>query len=229
MIGSANVKGVLSRATRANGRASRRQILDAAAEIAGERGYQGTSISAVSKRSGLPASSIYWHFADKEDLFVAVINDSYEQWREELGEPGANSVGDGNGDGGGNPFERLYASLGAFPDFVRFGLMITLEQTPDEERTARRRFLEIRQESLVRLRDALIGEYPKLHHAQADELAAMTLALMDGSFVAAVAGETAQTPKLLSSAIHTLALAMSSGNEHPSAKTQDDRRTPRVP
>jgi AcrR family transcriptional regulator len=44
---------------RADGEASREKILDAAAQIAGERGFQGTSIGAVSDRSGLPASSIY--------------------------------------------------------------------------------------------------------------------------------------------------------------------------
>ena len=42
-----------------NGEASRQRILDAAAEIAGERGYEGTSINLVSERSGLPASSIF--------------------------------------------------------------------------------------------------------------------------------------------------------------------------
>ena len=47
------------RRRRADGERSRRRVLDAAAKIAGERGYDGTSIAAVSARSGLPASSIY--------------------------------------------------------------------------------------------------------------------------------------------------------------------------
>ncbi|CAL9519198.1 hypothetical protein SUDANB1_03789 [Streptomyces sp. enrichment culture] len=41
---------------------SRRRILDAAAEIAGERGYEGTSIATLSAKCGLPVSSIYWTF-----------------------------------------------------------------------------------------------------------------------------------------------------------------------
>ena len=41
---------------RAHGDASRERILEAAREIAGERGYDGTSIAGVSERSGLPAS-----------------------------------------------------------------------------------------------------------------------------------------------------------------------------
>ena len=62
-----------ARRRRANGEQSRTRILDAAAEIAGERGYEGTSISLVSSRCGLPASSIYWHFKDKDDLIAAVM------------------------------------------------------------------------------------------------------------------------------------------------------------
>jgi AcrR family transcriptional regulator len=190
------------RTTRANGRASRRQILDAAAEIASEFGYQGTSISAVSKRSGLPNSSIYWHFENKEELFIAVLNDSYDQWLQQLSAPHGDPQD-------GHSFEHLYASLGTFPDFIRLGLMLTLEKMPVGERSARQRFLAIRAESLTNLRIALMRDYPGLRRRQADALAAMTLTLLDGSFVAAMAGETTQTPKMLSDAVHTLAISMS--------------------
>ena len=54
--------------------------LDAATEIAAERGYEGTSIGAVSAKCGLPASSIYWHFKDKDDLIAAVIERSFANW-----------------------------------------------------------------------------------------------------------------------------------------------------
>ena len=66
-----------SRRRRANGEESRQKILDAATEIAASRGYDGTSIALVSKLSGLPASSIYWHFADKDELIAAVIERSF--------------------------------------------------------------------------------------------------------------------------------------------------------
>ena len=65
---------------RSHGIAARNKILDAAGEIASERGYEGTSISLVSKRSGFPASSIYWHFKDKDDLISAVIERSFDAW-----------------------------------------------------------------------------------------------------------------------------------------------------
>ncbi len=188
---------------RSNGLASRRQILDAATEIASERGYQGTSISAVSQRSGLPNSSIYWHFENKEALFTAVINDSYERWRTEIDEIRSSAE-----HGDGPAFVWLFASLGEFPDFIRLGLIMTLERAPDGDGTARHRFFEIRKESLAAFRVALLRDHPHLDHQQAEALAAMTFALLDGSFIAAIAGETTPTPKLLSSAIHTLATTM---------------------
>ena len=65
------------RRNRADGELSRERILDAATEIAAERGYEGTSIALVSAKCGLPASSIYWHFKDKDDLMAAVIERSF--------------------------------------------------------------------------------------------------------------------------------------------------------
>ena len=41
---------------------------------------RGTSIALVSAKCGLPASSIYWHFKDKDDLIAAVIERSFAQW-----------------------------------------------------------------------------------------------------------------------------------------------------
>src|ERR1700752_5209766 len=68
------------RRKRADGELSRERILDAASEIAAERGYEGTSIALVSAKCGLPASSIYWHFKNKDDLIAAVIERSFGTW-----------------------------------------------------------------------------------------------------------------------------------------------------
>jgi AcrR family transcriptional regulator len=63
---------------------SRRRILDGASSPMAERGFAGTSISEVSKRSGLPASSIYWHFTSKEGLLGAVVEEGAQGWFDEL-------------------------------------------------------------------------------------------------------------------------------------------------
>lgn len=59
--------------------ASRDSILAVAAELMSENGYAGTSISMISRRSGLPASSIYWHFGSKARLLDEVLEQATGQ------------------------------------------------------------------------------------------------------------------------------------------------------
>jgi AcrR family transcriptional regulator len=52
----------------------RERVLDAAARLMADRGYAGTSISAICSASGLPPSSVYWHFRNKEGVLQAVLD-----------------------------------------------------------------------------------------------------------------------------------------------------------
>ncbi|TCK27640.1 TetR/AcrR family transcriptional regulator [Pseudonocardia endophytica] len=169
------------RRKRADGQESQRRILDAAAEIAGERGYDGTSISAVSKRCGLPASSIYWHFTDKDELIAAVIERSFETWLAAVQLPDEQA---------GDPAERAAAmSVGVAkalletPDFLRLGLLLTLERRPTEP-TARTRFLQVREVARDRVQAALDALAPGLPEASARRLTTYALAGADGLFIA---------------------------------------------
>lgn len=173
---SPNEKG---RRRRLDGEISRTRILDAATEIATERGYEGTSIGAVSAKCGLPASSIYWHFKDKDDLLAAVIERSFGDWLTAWQLPPQ-----------GTALERAEAvaiqtakALLDSPSFIRLGLMLALEQRPVEPR-ARERFLSVRAEA----RSALVlsmGELaPGLQDAQVQELATYAMAGADGLFIA---------------------------------------------
>ncbi len=172
------------RKRRANGDESRRKILAAAAEIAGERGYDGTSISAVSERSGLPASSIYWHFADKDELIAAVIRDSFERWRSLMS-------AELDREDGTDPRTRLTDSMRQngravveAPDFLRLGLMLTLERRPKEP-AARTLFLGVHEEA----RSAAQASYQRIFGDTLTETDTLTLAMMamaatDGLFIA---------------------------------------------
>jgi AcrR family transcriptional regulator len=53
---------------------TRGALLDAAAELFGRLGYEGTSTTAILEASGLTRGAMYHHFADKRDLFVAVAS-----------------------------------------------------------------------------------------------------------------------------------------------------------
>lgn len=176
------------RQKRANGRASWAAILDAAAQIAGERGYEGTSINLVSERSGLPASSIYWHFKDKDQLIEAVIDRSFTDWIDAVTTvPQLPPTGDPESD-----FVRSMRHAGEqvarFPDFLRLGLMLTLEHRP-EELKARQRFQDARHEILNRIRENYAGFFENLATRDVDKLANFTLAGSDGIFVGANAAD----------------------------------------
>jgi len=170
------------RKRRADGEASRSKILDAAAEIAGERGYEGTSIGRVRERAGLPASSIYWYFADKDELIAAVIERSFARWLTRA----ESSIPD---HGGLSRTETVSAGLRVIaeslldaPDFLRLGLMLVLERRP-EEPTARQLFLRVRDTARERLATFYRDAFVDLTDAQIRQLAAFTMATVDGLFI----------------------------------------------
>ncbi|MFB6641364.1 TetR/AcrR family transcriptional regulator [Streptomyces chartreusis] len=169
-----------TRKKRANGVESRQRILDAAVEIAGERGYDGTSIAAVSAKCGLPASSIYWHFKDKDDLIAAVIERSFEAWLTAVELPGEEA---------GTPLERVTAMAGNVakslvdaPDFLRLGLMLALERRPTEPR-GRTVFLQVRDITHRKIAEVAAGLFPALDEAAVDTLTTYAIAGADGLFV----------------------------------------------
>jgi AcrR family transcriptional regulator len=52
---------------------SRQLILTAALEAFVENGYDKTSMDDIVKRSGLSKGTLYWHFKNKHDLFLATM------------------------------------------------------------------------------------------------------------------------------------------------------------
>jgi AcrR family transcriptional regulator len=167
------------RRKRADGELSRERILDAATEIAAERGYEGTSIALVSDKCGLPASSIYWHFKNKDDLIAAVIERSFVGWLKAWEVPGE-----------GDPRERLAGmamqiakALLDSPDFLRLGLMLALERRPVEPR-ARAMFIQSRAQTSDALVKTMRGFAPELSEAQMQQLVTYAIAGADGLFIA---------------------------------------------
>ncbi|HUE33142.1 MAG TPA: TetR/AcrR family transcriptional regulator [Mycobacterium sp.] len=189
-----------TRRRRVDGEASRTRILDAATAIASERGYEGTSIALVSAKCGLPASSIYWHFKDKDDLIAAVIERSFAHWLSAWQMPGE-----------GAARERLVAvalqiaeALLESPDFLRLGLMLALERRPVEPR-ARAMFLAVRAQAIDTLTPAIRGLAPGLTDAQVHQLAAYAMAGADGLFIAKeIGGDSVDLPALFE--MHAAAL-----------------------
>ncbi|RSN66956.1 TetR/AcrR family transcriptional regulator [Actinomadura sp. WAC 06369] len=164
---------------------TRRRILRAAAEIAAERGYDGTSVALVTKRSGLPASSVYWHFGSKDDLLAAVIEHSYTEWlparpRWAPPEPGTDRI-----EYLRNWLREAGQSFADRPVFMRLGLMLLLERRA-EEPAARARFQQIRAEMLTAMADwwgaVLPGEVVERRPDLPGLLAQLNMAASDGLY-----------------------------------------------
>ncbi|MDP7703398.1 TetR/AcrR family transcriptional regulator [Mycobacterium sp. TY815] len=170
------------RKRRPDGELSRTRILDAATEIAAERGYEGTSIGLVSAKCGLPASSIYWHFKDKDDLIAAVIERSFGTWLTawNLSEP--TPTADPRELIRGLTEQTAKALLEA-PDFLRLGLMLALERRPAEPR-AKTMFIQVRARAFDQLKNNFRATMPQLSEANVHQLATYAMAGADGLFVA---------------------------------------------
>jgi len=52
---------------------TRDRLLDAAAQVFCERGYEGTTVSEVARRAGLTTGAIYANFKDKADMLLQTI------------------------------------------------------------------------------------------------------------------------------------------------------------
>ncbi len=49
------------------------ELIDAALEVFGERGFRGASLDEVARRAGVSKGTVYLYFASKDDLFRAVV------------------------------------------------------------------------------------------------------------------------------------------------------------
>jgi AcrR family transcriptional regulator len=57
---------------------TRSQLIEAAAEVINEKGFDRTSLEEVARRAGMTRGAIYNNFKDKEELFMAV---SENRWK----------------------------------------------------------------------------------------------------------------------------------------------------
>lgn len=211
-----------TRRTRAHGEESRQRILDAAAEIAGERGYDGTSIALVSERSGLPASSIYWHFEDKDRLLAAVIERSFDRWREDMRSWAPSRPGAGREELFTTAVRRTARALTDAPHFLRLGLMLVLERRP-EEATARTMFLQVREQAYEQTVASFQAFFAgTVGAADVRALATLAMAAADGLFIA---HEVDPAGVDFGDAFELLAVALLGAAEHLPSRRRRSTRT----
>ncbi|HEY9159000.1 TetR/AcrR family transcriptional regulator [Candidatus Binatus sp.] len=68
-------------AAQARRRGSLDQVLiDAAMDLFASYGYRGTSLARIARAAGVTKGALYWHFADKQEFFIAVVSKVLGEW-----------------------------------------------------------------------------------------------------------------------------------------------------
>jgi AcrR family transcriptional regulator len=67
--------------TRPVGTETRRAILEAALDLFSERSFDGASTRLIAERAGVTQPLLNYHFAGKEELWRAAVDDLFERWR----------------------------------------------------------------------------------------------------------------------------------------------------
>lgn len=55
------------------------RLLDAAREVFTTLGYQGATLDDIAAKAGFTKGALYWHFPNKQALFMALVSDSINQ------------------------------------------------------------------------------------------------------------------------------------------------------
>lgn len=107
-------------------RRTRAHILRMAAELFAERGYAAVTLQDVAERASMTKGAVYFHYKNKEDLAVAVVQEHYARWPVLLAEISASEL---------PPYDALVSVLdrvtGAFHDdvVVQAGARLQVERS----------------------------------------------------------------------------------------------------
>ncbi len=90
-------------------------------------GYRGTSLARIARAAGVTKGALYWHFADKEEFFIAVVARVLGEW-EPIFQKSAHAT---NAVEFRAEFERMFETMAALneknPWVTRLLLIIALE------------------------------------------------------------------------------------------------------
>jgi AcrR family transcriptional regulator len=62
-------------------------LIDAAMDLFASYGYRGTSLSRIARAAGVTKGALYWHFSDKEEFFLAVVEKVLSEWGQRYPRP----------------------------------------------------------------------------------------------------------------------------------------------
>jgi AcrR family transcriptional regulator len=134
--------------------ARRRQVLTVASELFAAKGFEATSIRDIATAAGMMSGSLYYHFASKEDLYIAVQDASISKIFNAV-ESAIPGIAD--------PWERLEAAaiahVEAMLDRSGFRVLVTPLFPPGLDKTVRDALVAQR-DRFERMIDTVIADLP---------------------------------------------------------------------
>ena len=173
---------------KAQGEASRRRLLNAAAQLLGTGGYSSSSVDAIAKKAGVVKSALYWHFGNKKGLLMAALIQFTEGWVQEV----QDAV-----DGASSPIDRLNRLLEHVQELILhgplrrrmvFSMLVERGSHDEEVRSTIKGFYET-------MRQSLAEGFSESVQVPADRLYVISDALMslcDGMFLQFMADQDAE-------------------------------------
>jgi AcrR family transcriptional regulator len=161
---------------------SRDRIMAAASDLAKERGVSGATIARVCQRSGLPVSSVYWYFEDKDHLFAEVIRSSYAKWLVSVPRWDV-STDTSIAEGLRRVMGQSTQTFAEMPAFLRIGMQVLLE-TGEVNAKTRAAYIDVRDQVRLMISAWITALRPEKVGADlAEDLASLVIAISDGIVV----------------------------------------------
>jgi AcrR family transcriptional regulator len=169
------------------GEKSRGEILDAALAAMSTYGYEGATVAKIASESGLPASSIYWHFGSKAGVLAAVMERGAIEFFAEYDQLFAQEAS------AADPRATLEAAFAAsqravenHPEFLRLMILLGLSGQHDTKVAAVVRETSQRGHNSLHalIVSAFRGYGPDVARRVADALVDVAQANFDGAFLA---------------------------------------------
>ena len=180
---------------------TRRRLLDAAASVFARRGYDAATLEEVAADAGFSKGAVYSNFANKQELFLALMRERIDQRLNAVAiHPAETPVELANGAG-----NALAALLEQRPDWHRLFIEFSLRAMHDPElrqelsqqrRAVRREIARQIEEHATRLGIEL--------PASSDALTVMILALTNGLAIEHLADPETVDPDVLADALRLL-------------------------
>lgn len=181
----------------AQGERSRDEILDAASQLMARRGYEGTSVADIARESGLPNSSIYWHFQSKQGILAAVMERGAERFFGDV-RPTPPEEGEEPEEHLRRSFDRIGKVFRAHPDFLRLFVLLLLSNEDEGVGDIVRRVRERGRASLrAQVAESLSPWGTQVATAVSERIADFALAGFDGAFLALQANSPTSHDTLL--------------------------------